>query len=263
MQAKSKLDKQKWLEGINQKCHRWNSQSRRKLMLRFSHLTTSALSSPYYLFHLCFAHLFPGKVEKIFINFLVANRNPIIWNRKGTRLIFRIGRWWKCAKMRDFNAWECARIRFWPLRSSYNVCCQAVQTHRHVWSDTRTAFKQGLSHTLQTRRALVNHFTIHLEARIGYIWSLLQLKDSSCVLIWCVFVCVCVWVQSWALSVFLNFFTNKKWFFAFSIKLIWLGVGFLNRTGAEIGYQLDKKCKINHFLLVKKFKNTESAQLCQ
>ena len=42
--------------------------------------------------------------------------------------------------------------------------------------------------------------------------------------------------QSWALSVFLNFFTNKKWFFAFFIKLIWLGVGFLNRTGAEIGY---------------------------
>ena len=42
--------------------------------------------------------------------------------------------------------------------------------------------------------------------------------------------------QSWALSVFFNFFNNKKWFFAFFIKLIWLGVGFLNRTGAEIGY---------------------------
>ena len=33
-----------------------------------------------------------------------------------------------------------------------------------------------------------------------------------------------------------NFFIYKKWFFAFFIKLIWLGVGFLNRTGAEIGY---------------------------
>ena len=42
--------------------------------------------------------------------------------------------------------------------------------------------------------------------------------------------------QSWALSVFLIFFTSKKWYFAFFIKLIWLGVGFLNRTGAEIGY---------------------------
>ena len=42
--------------------------------------------------------------------------------------------------------------------------------------------------------------------------------------------------QSWALEVFLNFFNNKKRFFAFVIKLIWLGVGFLNMTGAEIGY---------------------------
>ena len=38
------------------------------------------------------------------------------------------------------------------------------------------------------------------------------------------------------LSVFLNFFNNEKCFFAFNIKLIWLGVGFLNSTGAEIGY---------------------------
>ena len=42
--------------------------------------------------------------------------------------------------------------------------------------------------------------------------------------------------QSWALSVFLNVFNNKKWFFSSFIKWIWLGVGFLNRTGAEIGY---------------------------
>ena len=50
-------------------------------------------------------------------------------------------------------------------------------------------------------------------------------------------------VQSWALSVYFNFFTNKKLFSAFLIKLIWLGVGFLNRTGAEIGYQFDKNWK--------------------
>ena len=48
--------------------------------------------------------------------------------------------------------------------------------------------------------------------------------------------------ELWALSGFLSFFNNKKWFFASSIKLIWLGVGFLNGTGAEIGYQLYNKC---------------------
>ena len=32
------------------------------------------------------------------------------------------------------------------------------------------------------------------------------------------------------------FFNKKKWIFVFFIKLIWLGVEFLNRTGAEIGY---------------------------
>ena len=43
-------------------------------------------------------------------------------------------------------------------------------------------------------------------------------------------------MQSWALSVFFNLFNTKKLLFAFFIKLIWLGVGFLNRTAAEIGY---------------------------
>ena len=38
--------------------------------------------------------------------------------------------------------------------------------------------------------------------------------------------------------------------FAFVIKLIWLGVGFLNRTGAEIGYYLDKKS----FFIIEKIK---------
>ena len=42
--------------------------------------------------------------------------------------------------------------------------------------------------------------------------------------------------QSWALSVFFNFFIDKNWLFAFFITLIWLGVDFFNRTGAEIGY---------------------------
>ena len=31
-----------------------------------------------------------------------------------------------------------------------------------------------------------------------------------------------------------KFFDNKKWYFALFLKLTWLG--FLNRTGAEIGY---------------------------
>ena len=35
---------------------------------------------------------------------------------------------------------------------------------------------------------------------------------------------------------FFYFFNNKKIIFASFIKLIWPGVGFLNRTGAEIGY---------------------------
>ena len=43
-------------------------------------------------------------------------------------------------------------------------------------------------------------------------------------------------LQTWALEVFLNFFNNKKWFLAYFIKLIWLGVGFLNRICAEIVY---------------------------
>ena len=29
---------------------------------------------------------------------------------------------------------------------------------------------------------------------------------------------------------------KKNYIFAFFIKLIWLGVSFLNKTGAEIGY---------------------------
>ena len=51
---------------------------------------------------------------------------------------------------------------------------------------------------------------------------------------------------SWALSVFWNFFVSliKNDFLHFYIKLIWLGAGYLKRTGAEIGYLLFKICKI-------------------
>ena len=46
--------------------------------------------------------------------------------------------------------------------------------------------------------------------------------------------------QSWALSVFLNFFTNEKGFFCiFDQVNLTAGLqvgGFLNRTGAEIDY---------------------------
>ena len=61
-------------------------------------------------------------------------------------------------------------------------------------------------------------------------------------------VCKCVysecgWVQSWALEVFLNFFNNNKLFFKIFYQVNLTGSGFfLNRTGAEIGYLLVKKC---------------------
>ena len=42
--------------------------------------------------------------------------------------------------------------------------------------------------------------------------------------------------QTWALSDFLIFSKIKNDCFAFFIKLIWLGVGFLNRIGEETGY---------------------------
>ena len=43
--------------------------------------------------------------------------------------------------------------------------------------------------------------------------------------------------------------------------LIWLGVDFLNWTGAEIDHYLENEMQENHFLLLKKFKNTEIGQL--
>ena len=50
---------------------------------------------------------------------------------------------------------------------------------------------------------------------------------------------------------FLVFSLIKNEFVPFFIKLIWLGVGFLNRTGAEIGYQLDKSAKKSFFIIEK------------
>ena len=51
-----------------------------------------------------------------------------------------------------------------------------------------------------------------------------------------------------------NFFNNKKWFFAFFVKLIWLGVGFLNRAGSEIGNRNLIKNAKNHFYYWKNLK---------
>ena len=84
---------------------------------------------------------------------------------------------------------------------------------------------------------------------------------SNCLIVRTILHCIPVHSPSRA-GHFRYFFNNKKWFFSFFIKLVWLGVGFLNRTGAEIGYLFDKKMQWNHFLLLKKFKNTECAQLC-
>ena len=39
--------------------------------------------------------------------------------------------------------------------------------------------------------------------------------------------------------------------FCIFYQVIWLGVGFLNRTGAEIGYQLDKKNAKKSFIIEK------------
>ena len=47
--------------------------------------------------------------------------------------------------------------------------------------------------------------------------------------------------QSWALSVFFNFFNNKKWIFTFFIKLIWLG--FFNNDWCRNRLLTWQKCK--------------------
>ena len=61
------------------------------------------------------------------------------------------------------------------------------------------------------------------------------------------------------LRYFLIFQQWKLIFFAFFIKLIWLGVDFLNRTGTEIGHR-ELVWKNRYFLFLKKSKNSPSAQ---
>ena len=66
-------------------------------------------------------------------------------------------------------------------------------------------------------------------------------------------------IQSWALSVFFNFFNNKKWFYCIFIKLLTYFLLFKKPTPSQINFIKNAK---NHFLLLKKCKNTQSAQLC-
>ena len=69
---------------------------------------------------------------------------------------------------------------------------------------------------------------------------------------------------SWAREVFfVHFFNSKISFFAFFIKLIWLGVGFLNRTCAEIGYYLHKTCKKSFFFIgkIKKYRKCPALEM--
>ena len=63
--------------------------------------------------------------------------------------------------------------------------------------------------------------------------------------------------QSWALSAFFNFFNNKKWFFYILYKASNL---FLHPSNLKSQINMLKNAN-NHFLLLKIFKNTESAQL--
>ena len=52
-------------------------------------------------------------------------------------------------------------------------------------------------------------------------------------------------------GIFKFFSMIKNDFFSYFIKLIWLGVGFLNRTGAEIGYSFDKNAIKSYFIIEK------------
>ena len=75
---------------------------------------------------------------------------------------------------------------------------------------------------------------------------------------------ICTLCQSWTLEVFLNFFNNKKGFFCIFYQVnntipISAPVLFKKPTPSQIN--LIKNAK-NHFLILKKLENTESAQLC-
>ena len=67
-------------------------------------------------------------------------------------------------------------------------------------------------------------------------------------------------LQSWALSVFFNFFNNKKWFCIFYLVNL-TGSGLFKSDWCRNRFLTIYKMKKNHFLLLKIFKNTGSAQL--
>ena len=76
--------------------------------------------------------------------------------------------------------------------------------------------------------------------------------------------CICLYLsanQSWALPVFFHLLNNKKWFFCTFIMLITYFCTSLFKKPTPSQINLIKNEK-NHFLLVKKLKNTGSAQLC-
>ena len=62
-------------------------------------------------------------------------------------------------------------------------------------------------------------------------------------------------IQSWALPVFFNFFNNKKWF-----VYIFYQVNNLFKKATPSQINLIKNAK-KLFIVIEKFKNTESAQL--
>ena len=66
--------------------------------------------------------------------------------------------------------------------------------------------------------------------------------------------------QSWALSVFFNFFNHKKWIFGIFYKVsnLFLHQSYLK---SSLPVKLTIKNAKNHFLRLKKYKNAESAQL--
>ena len=70
--------------------------------------------------------------------------------------------------------------------------------------------------------------------------------------------------QSWALSVFFNFFNNKKWFFKIFMKLITYFWQVLLKSPLPVKLTWWKMPK-KSFFVIEKIKNTEGAQLwhCQ
>ena len=106
-----------------------------------------------------------------------------------------------------------------------------------------------------------------IKKTIDYFWNDRKIKETTthdllfnifCTKVYvhsvpyCTYIVCIVHFQSWALSVIFKFVNNKT-FFCIFIKLIWLGVGFLNRTGEEIGYWFEKNA-IKSFFITEKIK---------